>query len=64
MAKRLGVEGSFAATTHVINERQAGRLVTIIAEHAGARQPGCGPWSFVLNRTERLLDHPARSASP
>ncbi len=37
MAKRLGIDASLAAATHVINERQVERLVTIIAEHT---EPG------------------------
>jgi UDPglucose 6-dehydrogenase len=37
MAKRLGVDASLAGATHVINERQVERLVTIIAEHS---EPG------------------------
>src|SRR5271169_1693336 len=44
--KRLGIEASLAAATHVISERQVERLVTIIAEYTEPGDPGCNPWSF------------------
>jgi UDPglucose 6-dehydrogenase len=61
MAKRVSIEASLAAATHIINERQVDRLVTIIAEHteAGDRVAVLGlaykPDTDVVERSQGIM---------